>query len=458
MDTVTVIAIAAATAAGVWAITWILLSKHNARLLYAKDLLLHEKDEQLHGKDLELQSRDSALQVGLMLREQAEKAAQERLEETRRNYEKTIAELKAGQDRMIEAAKNELAIESEKILKAREEALKQEAKEAMAAITGALGRDIQEMKSSFERQREAHIAESTAIKTKFDETVRNLGEKTEAIGSRAEDLAKALKGQNKVQGNWGETILENILKQEGFVAGRDYDREFVLRDGKGRVIKNEDTDKGMRPDFAIHFPDDTDVIIDSKVSLTALADYFAAEDDGARAEASKRNLESVRRQVDRLSSKEYQKYIVGRDTLDYTLMFIPNYGAYQLAKQEDPDIFQDAFKRNVLITTEETLLPFLRLIRSAWIQKQQMENTEAIVNAATNIVRRVGLFCEENAKAEAQFRTALKTMEDNTRRLTTGRQSVLKAAWEIAGCGIRQDSQHPLPMLEPGEPDPGEAA
>lgn len=134
-------------------------------------------------------------------------------------------------------------------------------------------------------------------------------------------------------------------------------------------------------------------------------------------------------------------------------MFIPNYGAYQLAKQEDPDIFQKAFKKNVLITTEETLLPFLRLIRSAWVQKQQFENMEGIVNAATNIVKRVGLFCKENAKAESQFRTAMKTFEENSKRLVSGQQSIVKAAYDIVGCGVHQDSGNPLPLLEPGEFD-----
>ena len=157
--------------------------------------------------------------------------------------------------------------------------------------------------------------------------------------------------------------------------------------------------------------------------------------------------------IDELASKEYQKYIVGRNTLDYTIMFIPNYGAYQLAKQEDPDIFQKAFKKNVLITTEETLLPFLRLIRSAWVQKQQFENMAGIVNAATNIVKRVGLFCKENAKAESQFRTAMKTFEENSKRLVSGQQSIVKAAYDIVGCGVQQDSGNPLPLLEPGEFD-----
>ena len=454
MDTITIIAIAAVAAVASWALTWIILSRHNAKLLVAKDLLIRDKDEQLHRKDLEIQSRDSDLETSKVLLELSEKAAQERLDEARKNFDRAIAELKEGQERVIAAARNELALENEKLLKEREEALKREAKETMTAITGSLGKDIQDMKASFEKQREVHIAESSSIKTKFEETVRSLGEKTEAIGNKAEVLAKALKGQNKVQGNWGETLLENILKQEGFVSGRDYDREFVLRDAKGRVIKNEDSDKGMRPDFAIHFPDNTDVIIDSKVSLTALADYFAAEDEDTRKEASMRNLDSVLKQIDRLASKEYQKYIVGRDTLDYTIMFIPNYGAYQLAKQEEPDIFHRAFKRNVLITTEETLLPFLRLIRSAWVQKQQFENMETIVNSATNIVKRVGLFCQENTKAEAQFKKALKTMEENTKRLSTGQQSILRAAWDICDSGIKQDPAHPLPALEPGELKP----
>ena len=453
MNTIIVIAIAAVAAIATWAITWFLLNNRNAKLLGAKDSLLSEKDNQIHQKEMLLQAKESDLQASRAMREQAEKVAQERLEEARSNFDKAIAEIKAGQEKVLEAAKNELALENEKILKAREEAMKKEAEESMKRITGNLGKDIQEMKTSFDNLGKTHIEQSTAIKAKMEETVRSLGEKTEAIGSQAEDLAKALKGQNKMQGNWGETILENILKQEGFVLGRDYDNEFVLRDGKGRVIKNEDSGKGMRPDFALHFPDDTDIIVDSKVSLTALADYFATEDEQARKEASKRNLDSVLKHIDELASKEYQKYIVGRNTLDYTIMFIPNYGAYQLAKQEDPDIFQKAFKKNVLITIEETLLPFLRLIRSAWVQKQQFENMESIVNAATNIVKRVGLFCKENAKAESQFRTAMKTFEENSKRLVSGQQSIVKAAYDIVGCGVHQDSGNPLPLLEPGEFD-----
>ena len=373
------------------------------------------------------------------------KAKSLQLENERAQHERALADLKAGQEQAIEAAKSALALENEKALKEREESLKKEAAETIKIITGDLNKDIREMKEAFDAQKKTHAEESSSIKTKFEETVKNLKEQTEAIGSRAEDLTNALKGQNKMQGNFGETILENILKEEGFVPGRDYDAEFWLRDSKGNIIPNEDTGKRMRPDFALHFPDETEILIDSKVSLSALADWFAAESDEVRAEASKRNLESVQNHIKELTSKEYQKYVVGRKTLDYVIMFIPNYGAYQLAKQEDPDIFAKAFGQNVLITTEETLIPFLRLIRSAWVQKAQLDNINVIVDAAQDMVDRVALFCEKNAELEASLEGVLRKFKDNTNRLVDGRQSIVKAARTAVEHGIKLPTAHQLP-------------
>lgn len=183
MNTIIVIAIAAVAAIAAWAITWFLLNNRNAKILGAKDSLLSEKDNQIHQKEMLLLANESDLQASRAIREQAEKVAQERLEEARNNFDKAIAEIKAGQEKVLEAAKNELALENEKILKAREEAMKR--------ITGNLGKDIQEMKTSFDNLGKTHIEQSTAIKAKMEETVRSLGEKTEAIGSQAEDLAKA---------------------------------------------------------------------------------------------------------------------------------------------------------------------------------------------------------------------------------------------------------------------------
>ena len=392
--------------------------------------------------------KDAQLRTSEALRE-SERAQHERaMDEVKAGHEKAIAELKEGQQKAIDAARTALALENEKTLKAREEALKQEAAETMKTITGGLDRNIQEMKAAFEAQKKSQAEESSAIKTQFAETVRHLKEQTDTIGNKAETLASALKGQNKMQGIFGETILENILKAEGLREGHDYDAEFWLRDRKGNLIQNEETGRHMRPDFALHFPDDTDILIDSKVSLSALADYFDAETPEERAAAARRNLESIRSHIKELTSKEYQKYVEGRKTLDYVIMFIPNYGAYQLAKQEDPDVFAEAFRQNILITTEETLIPFLRLIRTAWVQMEQMENITEIVKAAEDMVERVGLFCRYNAALENDLQKVLDGFRENTNRLVDGKQSIVKAAYRAIGHGIAAPAgKNALPAL-----------
>ena len=437
MQNIVIIAIAAAVIIVALVLAWI-ISANRSRVSFLKQL--SQKDEELIRKDAQARTAE-ALRAS-----------------DKEQYEKTLAELKAGQEKAIEAAKNALVLESEKILKAREQALKEEAAETMKAITGGLDQNIKDMKEAFEAQKKTHAEESSSIKTQFAETVRHLKEQTDTIGNKAENLASALKGKNKMQGIFGETILENILKAEGLREGHDYEAEIWLRDKKGNIIQNEDTGRKMRPDFALHFPDDTDILIDSKVSLSALSDYFEAETDEQRADASRRNLESVMNHIKELTGKEYQKYVVGRKTLEYVIMFIPNYGAYQLAKQEDPEIFAKAFSQNVLITTEETLIPFLRLIRTAWVQKEQMENISEIVDAAQNMVDRVALFCEKNAEVEHTLEVALKKFKDNSARLNTSPQSIVGAAWKAVNHGIKQPAGHILPQLGPAAAGQEEAS
>ena len=447
MNATITIAIIAAVIIIAIVIAWI-LSASKAKAAFQREISRKETEvKELTGKVAE---RDADL-----IRKEADIRTAEALRDSEREqHEKALAELRAGQEKAIEAAKTALALENEKILKAREEALKKEAAETMKAITGGLDQNIKDMKDAFEAQKKSHAEETSSIKTQFAETVKHLKEQTESIGSKAENLASALKGQNKMQGIFGETILENILKAEGLREGHDYDAEFWLRDRKGNIIVNEETGKRMRPDFALHFPDDTDILIDSKVSMSALSDYFAAETDEERADASRRNLESVLSHIGELTSKEYQKHVEGRKTLDYVIMFIPNYGAYQLAKQEDKDIFAKAFQKNVLITTEETLIPFLRLIRTAWVQKEQMENISEIVSAAQEMVNRVGIFCHANAELEKDLEDVLDGFKENTKRLVDGKQSIVKAAMKAIHHGIQAPTgKNALPAIAPGLSD-----
>ena len=416
MDALTITIIAAAVLIVALVIIWITTSA-GARSRFQRELASRDAD--------------------IIRRESEVSSAKALLESERSLHAKALEELKESQQKAIEAARTALALENEKTLKAREESLRKEAAETMKTITGGLDKDIREMKLAFDAQKQSHTEDSASIRTQFEETVKNLRRQTEAIGTKAENLANALKGGNKMQGIFGETVLENILKAEGLRPGHDYDTEFWLRDKDGALASNEETGKRLRPDFALHFPDETDILIDSKVSLSALSDYFAATDDDAREDASRRNLESVVSHVRELTGKEYQKYIHSRKTLDYVIMFIPNYGAYQLAKQRDPEIFAKAFAQNVLITTEETLIPFLRLIRTAWVQKEQMENIAEIVDAAQKMVDRVALFCEDNAKVQKSLEGVLEDFKANTSRLVDGRQSIVRAALDVASHGVK---------------------
>ncbi|MBR6053744.1 MAG: DNA recombination protein RmuC [Bacteroidales bacterium] len=439
MPAVYIVAIIASAILAVIVVLWILTSRK-------KETEIRALREDCIRKDAEIRTAEALRQSE---KDQQEKA----LSELKAGHDKALANLKESQQKAIEAAKTALALENEKTLKQREEALKKEAAETIKTITGGLDQNIKDMKAAFEAQKKSHAEESSAIKTQFAETVKHLKEQTESIGKKADSLAGALKGKNKMQGNFGETILENILKAEGLREGHDYESEVWLRDRKGNIIENEETGKKMRPDFALHFPDDTDILIDSKVSLSALSDYFEAETDDERKDAARRNLESVQNHIKELTGKEYQKYVTSRKSLDYVIMFIPNYGAYQLAKQEDPDIFSKAFRQNVLITTEETLIPFLRLIRTAWVQKEQMENIAGIVEAAQNMVERVALYCEKNAEVERGLDSVVKKFKDNTARLSSSPQSIVGAAMKAVDHGIKAPTTHILPPVGPALPE-----
>ena len=193
------------------------------------------------------------------------------------SHEAAISELKKSHDeamgKQMEMLKAQMIAESEKVLKAREEELDKRAKATFENIAGGLDKDIKDMKEAFEQNKKTHTETSQALKVNIEAAVKNLREQTMSIGDKADSLAEALRGKNKAQGNWGEVILDNLFTAEGLREGRDYDKEETLRDEAGNVILNEDTSKKMRPDFILHYPNGNDIVIDSKVVLTAMYDY-----------------------------------------------------------------------------------------------------------------------------------------------------------------------------------------
>lgn len=348
----------------------------------------------------------------------------------------------------LDVIKSTITAENSKLQKQSEESLKKEAVESFRSITGALDEDIKRMKESFEAQKKEHTESTASIKSQFEATAKSLIQQTNEVTRGAENLAAALRGRNKMQGCMGETLLENIFLQEGMVEGRDFDREYTLRDANGNILHNEDLGTRMRPDFILHFPDDTDVIVDSKVSLSALSDYFSAETQQDRDAAAKRNYESVVSHIKELTAKEYQKYNEksGRKTLGYVMMFIPNYGALQLAKQIQPNIFTEAFRQNVLITTEETVMPFLRIIRTAWINQEQIANQQKIIDEAKVMIERVSTFLGEHAEMGKKLTDALECYNRNTVRLQANGKTILHSANELVKLGVPKPKKD-LPQM-----------
>lgn len=351
-------------------------------------------------------------------------------------------------EQQLQALKAQMIADTEKILKERQEQLDKKAEETFRNITGNLGENIKGMKEAFEQNKEAQAKSSEALKENLDNAVKHLREQTVAIGSKADNLADALRGKNKTQGNWGEVVLDNLFRNEGLKEGRDYDREEVLRDNLGFVLKNEDSAKSMRPDFILHYPNNNDIILDAKVSLTAFADYMEATDESVRTEALQRHLSSVKEQVKRLSRKDYSRYLKpGRKMLDYVIMFVPNYSALRLAYEADEKIWQDAYAAGVLITTEETLMPFLRMINIAWTSYEQVRNQEQIVAAAENILARVSDFATAHAKMGAKLTEALDYYDACDKKIRDRGQSIIVAANKLIDCGIPKNPKKPLPPV-----------
>ena len=348
-------------------------------------------------------------------------------------------------EKQLEAVRSQLSAETEKLLKQREEALQKKAEETFTNITGNLGKDIKAMQEAFDAQKRTQTEGNATLKTVVEQAVKHLQEQTTSIGSKADNLAQALKGQNKMAGTWGEIILYNMLIAEGMVEGRDFDKEETLRDNLGDIVLNEDSGKRMRPDYILHYPDKTEVIIDSKVSLDALSDWLAAEDPAVKEDAAKRNLLAIREQIKSLSTKRYQSYIRdGYKTLDYVIMFIPSYGALQLAKTLVPNIFNEAYQQGVLLTTEETLMPFLRMIRIAWTNYDQARNQEKIIKAAQTMIDRVYDFSKAHAAMGSKLHDALDEYEKVSAKINDSGNSIITSARQLLKLGVPKNPKKPI--------------
>ena len=375
---------------------------------------------------LNLELRQKATELHL-LREQADKEAQLRAE-------KLAAQMDATKEQMTNLAQQLLERNAEK--------LKSENTDSIGQITHPLKEAIGEMRRELTQNRETSAANSAT----FQEQLRQMLESNERVGEKAANLAQALRGDNKAQGNWGEVILGNLLSCQGLREGIDYDLQTRLRDDLGQDLKNIDTGASMQPDAILHYPHEQDVIIDAKVSLKAYDDYVNAQSEEERTAALAAHVRSIRDQYQRLSKKDYSSYVQApRKSIDFVVMFVPNESALQLALTADSKLWYDAFDHKVLIAGELNLMAILRIIQIVWRQYQQAENQQRVFLIAEELLDRLGDFLKRYQKLGDILRNSLKAYEDAEKKVFSGRQSVVRKGNELKALGAKENPNRPIP-------------
>lgn len=373
--------------------------------------------------------------VGFVLSQRQHKAiVQMQQQQADRRVEELQAQHASEMEQHLRLVKAELKASSEDVLRERSEQLAQENGEQMEKVLTPLQNNLKQMQQALEQSSRAH-AEGMA---RLDQSIRFSMQESARLGERADRLSAALTGQNKTQGNFGELLLRQVLEQMGLEPGLQFTEQAMLRGNDGRPLRNTESDQCMQPDVVLHFPDERDVIIDAKMSLTAYVDYQSATDDALRAQALQRHLQSVRQHVRELSQKNYSNYIgAGRTRLDYVIMFVPQEGAYQLALHADPELYSWAFAQGVMISSTQSLYALLRMIEISWRQQRQVENQENIMKEATTMLERVQLFYERFQEVQAMLRRTQEAFTSLNTTIAPKGKSIVTSALNLIGYGAK---------------------
>ncbi len=272
----------------------------------------------------------------------------------------------------------------------------------------------------------------------LQEEIKRLVEANQKIGEDATNLATALKGNSKIQGDWGEMILDDILQKSGLKEGVHYHKQEYTRNEFGQIMSNDEGGK-MRTDVIVDFPDGHKMIIDSKVSLTAYANCMSAEDKNASDKFLKEHLKSVTDHIDELSRVDYSKYIP--EAPDFVMMFIPNEPAYYMALSANPNIWNYAYDRKVVLMNPTNLITALRLSLDLWRRDDQIKNLDKIVQTATSLYDKVVLFQESMDKIGQNITTLGKVYDEALGRLSGGKGNMLNLTKKLMDYGITPKKQ-----------------
>ena len=379
------------------------------------------KDAALAEADLKVaQARAQMLESSLEEQKEARKAEAEAM---RREYDEKL-------QKVVLTFKDSAA----EILKEKSRDLSAVNSEQIKNILDPLGKKMEEFRRAVEDSKEKSLKNSASI----EQQIRSMMEQTAAVGKQADNLATALRSNNKAVGNWGEVILLNLLEGMGLQEGKDYVKQETIKDVDGRTVLSDENGRRLVPDVVLYLPENKAVVIDSKVSLDGYIDYSNSTDDAGRAVALASHRRSVEAHVKELSDKNYSQYIrqTGRDSLDYVVMFVPNEGAFQLYYQNFREDWHKAFDKRIIITGESNLFAMLKIIENTWVRVNQQKNTEEVMRLASELLDRVGKFANTFDDVGVVLDKATAKFEE-ARRVLSGRVSVVSTAKKLEKKGVQ---------------------
>ena len=365
-----------------------------------------------------------------------------KLKMTKDAYDEQIATLKhMNAEQMksqLELIREQMQTTSEKVLKQRQSELGIENQEQVSKIIDPLQKSLKDMQEALNKTKEQ---QSEAL-IRLDETIKVTMQKSQSIGETADRLTRALTGEVKVQGNFGELKLKQLLEDMELKEGEQFDTQETLRDKSGRAAKGDDG-RGLIPDFILHFPNNRHVVVDSKMSLTDYERYMNTDDDSPeKAIYMKAHIESVRAQVRRLAKKEYTKFLPeGYNRLNFVIMYVPIEGALNLALLNDTTLWREAYDEGVMILGPQTMYMNLRVLEMMWTQVRQLENQQAMMDAANTVVERVQDFGQRFSEVEQSMHDTIRKMDRLKITTAASGPSIITAARNLIKAGARENKK-----------------
>lgn len=384
--------------------------------------------------------------VLVAIKDKAARALRNELEEARienARLKEKIGNVEAFNNSVREETKAQFKSLAADIFSSQSEKFKEANETRLSEILNPLKEDIKD----FKRRVDDTYMNSSKERTLLGEQMKRLMELNMSIGKEARDLTEALSGNTKVQGDWGEMVLETILVKSGLVEGENY---FVQRtkNDDGTQIKNDDNGR-LRPDVVVALPDKKCIVIDSKVSLTAYVNYINADNEDDRQRFGKAHLLSVRSHLKELETKRYQDFVgVGNDDrIDYVLMFIPNEHAYMAAMTLDNNLWMEAYEKRVVIISPAHVISTLRLIAQLWTRDKQTKNALKIAEEGGKLYDKFVGFVNDMQTVEQSLGKASEAYASAMSKLYTGRGCIVSKVENLKKLGAKTSKTLPSDML-----------